>query len=378
MIPRIIIEKINNKLFKGKVLHIAGARQTGKTTVLKTLASQFQEPLLWLNGDDADVRDMFLNSTTTKLQNIIGNNKLIVIDEAQRIVNIGVGLKLLVDSFPEIQVIATGSSALELADKINEPLTGRKIEYFLYPISYEEMVIYHGLLNEQRLVEQRMIYGYYPEVITSTGDEKEILKRLSDAYLYKDIFILENIKKPLIVEKLLQAIALQIGSEVSINELSQIVGADNKTVERYIDLLEKAYIIFRLPSLSRNERNEIKKSRKIYFFDLGIRNALVRNFNPLHLRQDTGALWENFLISERLKATDYGDLWARHYFWRTHAGLEIDFIEEYDGKLHAYEFKWTTRGKFKIPKQFAESYPESETLLVNRDNYLDFIRYTTK
>ena len=374
MIQRIVEQQIATEFFKKKVIHIAGARQTGKTTLLHNLVTENNQTVLWLNGDDADTRELFVNATSTKLKELIANYTIIVIDEAQRIVNIGLGLKILVDSFPHIQVIATGSSALELADKINEPLTGRKIEYFLYPISFQEMIQYHGLLAEERLLEKRMIYGFYPEVLT-TNDEITILKRLSDAYLYKDIFILENIKKPVIVEKLLQALALQIGSEVSINELSQLVGADNKTVERYIDLLEKSYIIYKLSSLSRNHRNEIKKSKKIYFYDLGIRNALIRNFNPLHLRQDVGALWENFLIVERLKSTNYGNMWANRYFWRTHAGQEVDFIEEYNGKLHAFEFKWNAKAHQKLPKQFSESYPDSEISVINKNNYLDFILY---
>lgn len=373
MIPRIVEQQIKNDCFKGKIIHVAGARQTGKTTLLNSIIKD-KDKILWLNGDDADTRELFVKSNSTRLKELTTSYEIVVIDEAQRIENIGISLKIMADNIPGIQVIATGSSALELADKINEPLTGRKFEYFLFPISFNEMVQYHGSLAEERLLEQRMIYGYYPEVITS-GDEKATLKRLSDAYMYKDIFILENIKKPVIIEKLLQALALQIGSEVSTNELSQILGVDNKTVERYIDLLEKSYIIFRLNSLSRNQRNELKKSKKIYFYDLGIRNSLIRNFNPLHLRQDVGALWENYLIVERIKATTYGKLWCSKYFWRTHAGQEIDFIEEYDGVLHAYEFKWNAKTKLKVPKQFSESYPESKIEIITQENYIDFITF---
>lgn len=373
MISRIITSQITKELFKGKIIHIPGARQVGKTTLMKILAEEVSEKLIWLNGDEPDIRAIFQQATSTVLGNILGDNQLIIIDEAQRIENIGLSLKLMIDHFPDKQIIASGSSAFDLANKINEPLTGRKIEYQLYPISFAEMVNHHGLLNEKRLLETRLTFGYYPEVVTHPGDEIEVLKRLSDAYLYKDVFMLENIKKPALIEKLIQALALQIGNEISANELSQTIAADAKTVEKYIDLLEKAYIIFRLPSFSRNLRNEIKKGRKIYFYDNGIRNAVIRNFNPLNLRQDLGALWENFLVSERVKSTSYQKLWLNRYFWRTHTQQEIDYLEEYGGKLHAYEFKWRNKKKAGFPNSFLENYPESATQIIDRDNYVDFL-----
>ncbi len=373
MIPRDAYLQIKASMFKGKVLHIPGARQVGKTTILKAIAGEDANNTLWLNGDDVDVRNALGNTSTARLGMYIGDKKLIIIDEAQRIPNIGITLKQIVDNFPDKQVIATGSSAFELANNINEPLTGRKIEIFLYPLSFAEMVSHHGLFEEERRLEHRLVYGYYPEVVTSAGMEVDILKRLSDAYLYKDIFTLENIKKPVVLEKLLQALAFQVGSEVSINELSQTVGSDNKTVERYIDLLEKAYIIFRLNCLSRNLRNELKKSRKIYFYDNGIRNAVIRNFNSTNLRQDIGVLWENFLVSERAKALQKQKLGCNKFFWRNHNQQEIDYIEEYDGVLHAYEFKWNTTKKYNFPQPFLQAYTENETQIINRDNYLGFI-----
>lgn len=373
MIPRIIQSHIQGDFFKGKIIHIPGARQVGKTTLMDKISAEISAKIIWLNGDEPDVRQMFHQATSTQLGNMIGDRRVVIVDEAQRIENIGISLKLLVDNFPDKQIIATGSSAFDLANKINEPLTGRKIEYQLFPISFAEMVNHHGLIQEKRLLENRLIYGYYPEVVTSPGNETEVLKRLSDAYLYKDIFLLENIKKPVLIEKLIQALALQTGNEISANELGQIIGADAKTVEKYIDLLEKAYIIFKLPSYSRNLRNEIKKGRKIYFYDNGIRNAVIRNFNHVNLRQDIGALWENFLVSERVKSTSYQKLWLNRYFWRTHTQQEIDYIEEYGGKLYAFEFKWRSKKKAKFPRSFVESYPESSTEIIDKENYPEFL-----
>jgi len=374
MILRILEKQIVSNIGKGKIIHIPGPRQVGKTTLLKKIENEAALPVLWLNGDEADVRELFVNPTSTRLNGIIGKNKLIIIDEAQRIQDIGLALKLIVDNFPGIQVIASGSSAFELADRINEPLTGRKIEMFLYPLSFEEMTGHTSLQEEKRMIEHRMIFGYYPEVVTSPAEEKEVLKSLTDAFLYKDILMYEKLKKPSLVEKLLQALALQLGNQVSYNELAQFLGVDNQTIERYINILEKAYVIFSLPSLSRNMRNELKKSHKIYFYDNGIRNALIRNFNPLGLRQDTGALWENFLLSERMKYMDYKGIWMNRYFWRTQTQQEIDYIEEYDGRLHAYEFKWNDKQKKTIPKAFMEAYPESETRVITSSNYEEFIQ----
>ena len=373
MIPRLIENQLEQAIFKGKVIHIPGARQVGKTTLLKQFVATHNFKTLWLNGDEPDVRQLFDKATSSGLKSLIGDYEMIVIDEAQRIINIGLTLKILVDNFPERQVIATGSSAFELANSISESRTGRKIELFLYPLSYDEMLGVSSSLEENRFLNERLIYGYYPEVVTDPTSKINILKSLSEAYLYKDIFLFENIKKPLLVEKILQALALQIGNEISFHELGQIIGADNKTVERYINLLEKAYIIFSLPSLSRNMRNEIKKGRKVYFFDNGIRNAIIRNFNPLNLRQDIGALWENFLISERIKYGDYNNLWVNRFFWRTHGQQEIGYIEEGHGILNAFEFKWSEKKKGNIPKSFEKHYPNSKFTSINKSNFQQFI-----
>ena len=373
MIQRKLAKIIRKKLGQDKAILIFGPRQAGKTTLLEQMFDKKDSNILWLNGDEADVRDMLSDTTSTRLQSIIGRKNLLIIDEAQRIENIGITIKLIVDNLKNVQVVATGSSSFELANKLQEPLTGRKYEYFLYPLSFSEMVDHSGLLIESRLLEQRLIYGYYPEVVIKTGQEKELLSLLTTSYLYKDLFVLKELKKPSLLEKLVQALALQLGNEVSYNELGRLVGADNQTVEKYIDLLEQVYIVFRLRSLSRNVRNEIKKTRKIYFYDNGIRNAVIKNFNPLNLRQDVGALWENFLISERMKVNHYAGRMVNRYFWRTKQQQEIDYIEEYNGKLHAFEFKWSAQKNNRFSKTFLKAYPDSETTLINRENYLDFI-----
>jgi hypothetical protein len=373
MIGRTLLHKISNRLFKKKAIIITGPRQSGKTTLLKRIVSDLNKACTWLNGDEADVREMFENATSTLLKSLIGENKLIVIDEAQRIKNIGLIIKLFVDHFPDIQIIATGSSSFEMADKIKEPLTGRKWEYFLYPLSVKELIDFNGIIEEKRMLEHRMIFGMYPEVVTGLGYEREILKSLADSYLYKDILIWEQIKKPDKLERLIQALAFQIGNPVSYNELSLTTGMDNETVERYIDFLEKAFIVFRLGSLSRNLRNELKKSRKIYFYDTGIRNAVINNFNSLQLRNDTGALWENFIISERMKYRQDNEIYANTYYWRTHAQQEIDYIEEYGGKMYAYEMKWNQGKKSKFPTAFQKGYPESKYMVINPGNYVGWL-----
>lgn len=373
MIERSLKDQIIDALSKDKIIHLPGPRQVGKTTLLKSLKDIFPQPMLWLNGDESDIREIFENPTSTKLKAIIGKNKSLVIDEAQRIKDIGIVLKLIIDNIPNLKIIVSGSSSFDLANKINEPLTGRKIELFLFPISFFEMCQHTSLIEEKRLLETRMIYGYYPDVINNPGEEKEVLQSLTDSYLYKDLFALDYIKKSGIIEKLLQALALQIGGEVSYNELSKLIGADNQTIEKYINYLEQSYIIFRLSSFNRNLRNEIKKGKKIYFYDNGIRNSLIKNFNQLSLRNDKGALWENFLLSERLKYIQRNKLWLNKYFWRTHSQSKIDYIEEFDAKLNTFEFKWNKNAKAKFPKAFKNSYTNSDFKLINLANYEEFI-----
>jgi predicted AAA+ superfamily ATPase len=373
MIVRHLESIIQSRLGGKKAVVILGPRQCGKTTLLRQIEKKLSQKTLWLNGDDPGIREMLANQGITMLKRMFSGEEILIIDEAQRIENIGILLKMIIDNMPETQVLATGSSAFELTDKIKEPLTGRKWEYNLYPISFEEMCKHHGPWEEFGLLENRMIYGYYPEIVTSAADQREILAQLTDSYLYKDILVLDSIKKPSKIETLLKALAFQVGNEVTYHELSQIVQLDKETVEKYIYLLEQAFIIFRLTSFARNLRNELKRSRKIYFYDNGIRNMLISNLTPLQNRQDTGALWENFLVSERIKYTHYHRIYANHYFWRTHAQQEIDYIEERDGKLYAFEFKWNPVKKTRFPKSFLEAYPDSVTQILTKDNFMQFI-----
>lgn len=374
MIERIQYQNITNWLDKGKALIVIGPRQVGKTTLVRQITENLASKTLWLTGDDPETRSILNNISLAQLQNLIGQNKVVVVDEAQRFTNAGLMLKLITDHLPQVQLFITGSSSLDIASQTKESLTGRKIEFYLYPLSFVEMTAQNGYLAERSLIEQRMLYGYYPEVVQKEPPAAQrILADLSDGLMYKDLLSLDQIKKPSLLVKLLQALALQIGSEVSYLEVAQLIGADPLTVEKYIHLLEQSFVIFRLPSLSRNARNEIKKGRKIYFYDNGIRNAILKNFSPLELRNDTGALWENFLLAERMKRNAYSDHFCNTYFWRTTAQQEIDYIEEFNGQLHAFEFKWQAKKSKRFPGSFLENYPNTETSIINRENFDAFI-----
>lgn len=373
MIERVLKNRVNSLLGGQKAIVIIGARQVGKSTLLKDLFANRQD-VLWMNGDDQDVRNLFDNLSSTRAKAIIGKNNILIIDEAQRITDIGLKIKLFTDQVEGVQVIATGSSSFELANRLNEPLTGRKREFKMFPITFSEMVNHTSLLDELRMIPHRMVYGYYPEVVTNLGDEKNILKELADSYLYRDILSLDNISKPEKLVKLLQALALQIGEQVSYNEVGQLIGIDPKTVEKYVDVLEKSYVIFRLGSFSRNLRNELKNSRKIYFWDLGIRNAVIGNFSNIENRADVGALWENYVISERMKKKLYSDAFTNFWFWRTQQQKEVDLIEEEDGKMHAYEFKWNPKkANVKVPDSFAKAYPDATFDVITNENVEEFI-----
>lgn len=374
MINRLISSALKKKFFRGKAVIIVGPRQVGKTTLLKMLAEEIDRKVLVWNCDEPDVRRKLMEPTSTMLGTETAGYDIVFIDEAQRVQNIGITLKLLIDNYPQKQVVVTGSSAIELSNSINEPLTGRKYEYVLYPFSAEELKNEHGAAEERRLLERRLIYGSYPEVVNLPGEERETLTNLVSSYLYKDIFSFQDVRKPEIVEQLLQALALQVGSEVSFNELGRLLGLNSITVQRYIDLLEKSYVIFHLRSFSRNVRSELKKSRKIYFYDNGVRNALIGDYKPLTLRTDTGALWENYIISERIKHNTYSAFYGKSYFWRTQQQQEVDYIEDYDGVLHAYEFKWSGTKQPRLTDTFAKNYPDHTFMVVNPDNYMDFIK----
>jgi predicted AAA+ superfamily ATPase len=355
-----------------KAVVLLGARQVGKTTLLRSLFVE-DGNALWLNGDTSNARILLTAQSVEQLRVIIGKHNILVIDEAQRIPDIGIVLKLVIDNIPEVKVIATGSSSLELAGKTAEPLTGRKRQFPLFPLSFAEMAEHQGLLAESNLLQHRLVYGYYPDIVNSPGEERRLLQELSDSYLYKDILALDRIKKSEQLTRLLRALAFQIGSQVSYTELGQLCGLDNKTVEKYITILEQTFVIFRLGSYSRNLRNELKSSRKIYFTDNGIRNALIADFRPVELRDDIGKLWENFLVSERFKRNAYAESYANPWFWRTTAQQEIDYIEEQDGRLSAFEFKWNPSAKTKQPKAFQMAYPDSSFSVVNRQNFAEFV-----
>ncbi|MBI5220171.1 MAG: ATP-binding protein [Bacteroidia bacterium] len=372
MITRTIEKKIKERLFKHKAIIIFGARQVGKTTLVNKIINEIGEKTMWLNGDEADARELLTDTTSGRLKAYFGNSKIVVIDEVQRINNIGLTLKLITDQIKDVQVIATGSSAFELANSINEPLTGRKFEFYLYPLSFSEMVNEQNLLFEKRLLEHRLIYGYYPEIVTNQGREAELLKLLAGSYLYKDLLMLEGIKKPVLLEKILKALALQVGSEVSFNEIGNLVHANSETVEKYVGLLEKVYVIFQLNAYSRNVRNEIRKGKKIYFYDNGIRNAILSNFNLINSRTDVGALWENYIISERIKFMNNNNEFVTTYFWRTTQQQEIDYIEERKGNLSAYEIKWK-KNKVHFPVTFTKAYPDCDYKVINSDNFFKFI-----
>ncbi|MFO7811267.1 MAG: ATP-binding protein [Candidatus Delongbacteria bacterium] len=370
MIKRQLESFLKEKTGKAKI--ILGPRQTGKTTILHQVFDG-KEKVIWFDGDEPDDRALFENITSTRLKSIIGDNRTVIIDEAQKIDDIGNKLKLITDKMKGVDLVVTGSSSFELSNKITESLTGRKTEFHLFPLSFKEMADHNGLREELRMLPQRLVYGFYPEVVTSPGKEMKILNEIVNSYLFKDILMWNRIQKPDKLMKLLQALAFQAGNEVSYTELGNIAELKKDTVESYITILERAFIVFRLGAFSRNLRKELKRNRKIYFYDLGIRNALISNFKSIEMRDDVGKLWENYCIAERIKHTHYNEIYCSRYFWRTTDMQEIDYIEERDGTLYAYEFKWNERKKAKLPEIFTSTYPNSETDVITRDNFEKFL-----
>lgn len=370
MLDRILQSPIESVFFTGKAIVVLGPRQVGKTTLIRKILSQKEH--LFLNADDAVVRKLLEVPDTYKLHQVIGKHRIVFIDEVQRLKEPGLTLKLIIDQFKDVQLIASGSSALEIRDQTSEPLTGRKWEYHLFPISWEELESSIGFVEAEKQLEHRLIFGMYPDVINYPDKPQMVLQQLTESYLYKDILSLSSIRKPELLERLLQALALQTGNEVSYNELGQLLQVDKATIMTYLDLLEKAFIIFRLRSFSRNLRNEIKNNRKIYFWDNGIRNVLIANLNPVELRADKGPLWENFLISERMKLLHYRQVIANRYFWRTTQQQEIDYLEERDGLLTAYEFKWKVSGRIRTPENFLKTY-NIGVQRISRENFRSFL-----
>lgn len=373
LIPRKLYNTIIQRLQPQKALILLGPRQVGKSTILNEIGKNSNFKLLKLDCDDTHTRSRLQDHTLPNLKNLVGDAELLLIDEAQRVKNIGLTLKIIIDQIKKPRILVLGSSAFDLANEINEPLTGRKWEFMLLPLSTEEMINYQGEFEETRRLSQRMIYGMYPEVITSPELQQQALYQLDSSYLFKDIFRFQELRKPELLEKMLQALAFQIGSEVTYNNLANLLSSDKATIQRYIELLEKSFIIFRLPAFSRNLRNELKKSRKIYFWDCGIRNALIGDFRPLEMRNDIGGLWENFVISERRKYNLYREFYGKSYFWRTTQQQQVDYLEEYDGQLFAYEFKWNANKKAYLPKTFQNAYPNAEVKVITPNNYADFV-----
>lgn len=372
MIARILKDRIEEKFFKRKAIILTGPRQVGKTTLMQHLLGSRLGVTQIFDGDDGIIQDLLNRPNTQQLKQIIANSKIIFIDEAQRIPEIGLTSKIIADQFPDVQLILSGSSSFELVNKTNEPLTGRKWTFNLWPITWEEWQNHIGFVKSEQDIENRLVFGFYPDVLNNEANAALVLSELTDSYLYKDVLMYGNLKKPNEIRKLLQALAYQVGNEVSYTELSQIVGVDPKTVERYIDILEKAFILFRLNPLSKNLRNEIKAKNKIYFYDNGVRNAVIGQLQPISVRQDIGALWENFLVSEREKQNSTKKLICNTYFWRTMQQQEVDYVEETNGNYYGFEFKWNQNTKIKFPKTFVNAY-DAESKGITRGNFRDFV-----
>lgn len=373
-IERTIKKQIKDLLFKGKIITLYGPRQVGKTTLIKEIGKEYGN-YSYFSCDEPDVRERLTNKTSIELKSFIGNKKLILIDEAQRVPNIGITLKLLIDNYPEIQIIATGSSSFELANKINEPLTKRQIIFHLFPFSFLELNTKYNDLDLYRQKEDRIIFGMYPNVIFNGEITKEkVLSLISNEYLYKDLLIYEGIRKPLLLEKLIKLLATQVGSLISFSELANTLDTSKQTIENYINILEQAFIVFSVLPYSTNKRSELTKKRKIYFYDTGIRNALLENTNILNKRTDVGHLFENFIIAEKIKYLMNENRQVKFYFWRTHDGQEIDLIEEEKGEKRAFEIKWQDNKILKTPPKWINQYPDTPLQFINKDNFLEFIK----
>lgn len=357
-----------------KSVILYGPRQVGKTTLSKSIAKSLGWKTLMLNGDDKTSNDILSSQDLTKLERLVSGYQLIFIDEAQRIQNIGINMKLIIDSHPEIRILATGSSSFDLANKVAEPLTGRVWSYTLYPVSATEMVKSESRYDYSKRLEEQLLYGSYPEIYKYKTSEDKIsyLKQLTTSYLYKDILEYADIKHADKIDKLLKLIALQLGNEVSLSELADNLNINRETVTNYIDLLKKSFVIFTLGGFNRNLRKEVTKMNKIYFYDLGVRNSIIGNFSPTDLRPDLGALFENYLIIERIKRNSYSENFANTYFWRLNTGAEIDYVEEKDGMLKGFEFKLNKKSSTS-KKSWLEAYSEASLEVINLDNYLDFI-----
>ncbi|MFH1829521.1 MAG: ATP-binding protein [Pseudomonadota bacterium] len=373
-IPQYQLKNLKKALSPNMVVTIYGPRRCGKTTLLKKFLEKEKRSFLMVSGEDINVQEYLSSQSIAKLKGFVGKNRLLVVDEAQKIQNIGLNLKLLVDHVEGIEIIATGSSSFDLARNVGEPLTGRKKTLKMYPLAQLEIMQMEEQFEIDAHLESRLIYGSYPEVVITNDDhERErYLKEIVASYLYKDILELDGIRHSDKIVRLLQLLAFQIGKEVSCDELGTQLGISKNTIDKYLDLLEKTFVVFHLSGFSRNLRKEISKTSRYFFYDVGIRNAIINNFNSLNLRNDIGMLWENYVIVERIKKQEYLQISTNNYFWRTYDKKEIDLIEEREGLLHAYEVKWAPR-KAKAPKDWIEAYKDSKYELITRQNYLEFI-----
>ncbi|MEI6887431.1 MAG: ATP-binding protein, partial [bacterium] len=368
-----IQKNIESKLFKGKAIIIYGPRQIGKTTLLKSIMEKYQDIALYLNCDEPDIRKNFEKQSSTKMKSVLWDKKLIIFDEVQRIRNAGLTLKLLVDNYPEIQIIATGSSALDLSEEISEPMTGRVYEYTLYPLSITELMQRYNPMEFNRMLPSFLRFGTYPNILnTSELEAPEKINNLANKYLYQDILEFEHLKKHELIIKLLEVLALRIGQEISYDELAATLEVNKNTIIRYVNLLERVFVIKVITPFARSYDKEVTKMRKIYFYDLGIRNSLIRNFNDLDLRMDNEALWENFCVMERIKLNSYNAIEPNYHYWRTYDRKEISFIEDLNGKLNGMQFIWKD-AKYKAPKEFLDTYKEGSVEEVNQDNYLTLL-----
>lgn len=375
-INRQITKEFKHKLVAGKVILLLGARRTGKTSFLESFTKDhINEPFLFLNGEDMSLAEIIRNRTIENYKKLVGSRKLLIIDEAQKLPEIGAALKLMIDSIDGLKIIATGSSVFDLGNKLGEPLTGRKYNFYMFPFSISELNVVEDIVKTKSNLEERLIYGSYPELyqLSSLNEKARYLNELVNSYLFRDILEYDGIKNSDKITQILRLIAFQIGKEVSLEEIGNRVGISRNTVEKYLDLLCKVFVIFKLPGFSRNLRNEVTKTSRWYFYDNGVRNALISNFNILSLRNDIGELWENYLISERIKKQKNEFILSQNYFWRTYQQQEIDLIEDRDGKLYAYEMKWNTNKKIKMPKSWKDAYPESKYMVINQSNYLDWL-----
>ncbi|MFH1564647.1 MAG: ATP-binding protein [bacterium] len=376
LIKRQAYNLLKEKLQENKVVLLYGPRRVGKTTLLEQIKEELKnkENIKFVTGENLIIKNELSAQSIEKLKNFIGDSSLLIIDEAQKIPEIGLNLKLIVDHIPKIKVIASGSASFALAQKVGEPLTGRKKTVHLYPVSVKEIIDFKDKTYYKEIFESYLIFGGYPELFSlkSEKNKREYLGELISSYLFRDIFEIEQVKNPKKITDLLTLIAFQIGKEVSLTELGNSLDLHADTAGRYLDLMEKAFILVNIRGFSRNLRKEIAKTSRYYFYDNGIRNALINNFNSLNLRNDVGQLWENFIVMERLKKQNYKQIFSNNYFWRTYDQKEIDWVEERDGKLFGYEIKWGDK-KVKEPKIWKETYNNAEFQVINQENYLDFV-----